>query len=417
VVEAARRMEQDGADAIVFIVGTWIFSSIIISAVNDLHVPFVLYGLSDDVANGNLGASIQIKYVLKEMGKRFLYLCGPARDDQNEREILRYVRAAWVTHAMRNRRLATIGGKCMMMYQTQVNEFDWKRVFGIDFPQYDASQVFKEMGNVSDEEARAVEADFLKRVDAVHWQLDNGESLPEDAVFFQAKLYLAFKRLQKLYGIDFFANKCMPEMSAIPYGPGCAACLATAMLNDDGIITACEADVPAGISMYMLNLLTGQKVFFADIARLHKGENGITFFNCGTAPISMADREKGVELWPIPGNIADEAVPRAYACGKMNGACIRMELKEGMKVTVMRLGGNGESLRMHVANATTIRRSVMPDEVIGQRWPGFGLEFEEDRKEFLKNTVGHHYSLVVGDWAEELRVIAGLYGIGYVFNH
>jgi len=101
----------------------------------------------------------------------------------------------------------------------------------------------------------------------------------------------------------------------------------------------------------------------------------------------------------------------------MRGACIRMELKEGMKVTVMRLGGNGDTLRMHVANATTIRRSVMPDEVIGQRWPGFGLEFEQDRKEFLQNTVGHHYSLVVGDWSEELRVIAGLYGIGYVYNH
>ena len=33
---------------------------------------------------------------------------------------------------MAGRNIALIGGKCMMMYQTQVNEFNWKKVFGID---------------------------------------------------------------------------------------------------------------------------------------------------------------------------------------------------------------------------------------------------------------------------------------------
>jgi hypothetical protein len=27
--------------------------------------------------------------------------------------------------------------ECMMIYQTQVDEYCWKRVFGVDFPQYD----------------------------------------------------------------------------------------------------------------------------------------------------------------------------------------------------------------------------------------------------------------------------------------
>ncbi|HGE71742.1 TPA: hypothetical protein ENX78_12955 [Candidatus Poribacteria bacterium] len=417
IVASAKKMETEkDVDAVLFIVGTWIFSSNVISAVNDLHVPFILYGLSDRIANGNLGASLQIKYVLQEMKKNFLFLVGKMRDEENYSLLLKYLRAAWVRKVLRNKRLATIGGKCMMMYQTQVNEFSWKSVFGIDFPQYDAVQVFKEMDNVNDEEAKRIEKEFLEKIDKVHWELPNGEKIFEDAIFKQAKLYLAFLRMKNLYDIDLFANKCMPEMSAIPYGFGYAACIATCMLNEAGIVTACEADVPAALSMYILNLLTGNKVFFADIGRVNKKDKRITFFNCGTAPISMADRKKGVELWPIPGNIADEALPKEYYIGKMKGASINFTLPEGRDVTLLRIGGNDDTLRFHVAKAKTCAREVEPDELFGQRWPGFGLQFEGDLERFLWNTTGHHYSIVFGDWVKELEFLASLYGIKFVFD-
>ncbi len=93
-VKAVKDMEARGANAIVLVVGTWIYSSVAISAVNDIHVPFILYGLSDKIANGNFGASIQIKYVLTEMGKKFLYLYGEARDENNIDTMLRFARAA-----------------------------------------------------------------------------------------------------------------------------------------------------------------------------------------------------------------------------------------------------------------------------------------------------------------------------------
>jgi len=417
IVVRAKKMEaEEDVDLIVFIVGTWIFSSFVISAVNDLHIPFLLYGLSDRIANGNLGASVQIKYVLQEMKKNFLYLTGKMKDEDNYIAIMKYLRSAWVKRSLRNKKLATIGGKCMMMYQTQVNEFCWKSVFGIDFPQYDAVQVFKEMDNVSNEEAKKVEQDFLARINKVHWELPTGEKIYKDAIFKQAKLYLAFLRMKELYDIDFFANKCMPEMSAIPYGFGYAACIATCMLNEAGIMTACEADVPAALSMYILNLLTGSKVFFADIGRLNKKEKRITFFNCGTGPISMADKEKGIELWPIPGNISDEALPEEYYIGKMKGASINFVLKEGMDITMLRIGGNDDTLRFHVAKAKTCTREVEPDELFGERWPGFGVQFEGDVDKFLWNATGHHYSIVYGDWVRELEYLANLYSIKFVFD-
>jgi len=43
VVKRAKKMEEDGVDLIIFVVGSWIYSSIVISAANDLKTPFILY--------------------------------------------------------------------------------------------------------------------------------------------------------------------------------------------------------------------------------------------------------------------------------------------------------------------------------------------------------------------------------------
>jgi hypothetical protein len=121
IQEEARRMEVDGADALLLIVGTWVFSSHAISAVNDLHIPFILFGESEEIANGNFGASLQIRYVLEEMHKKFLYLYGSARDEGNIEKILKFTNAAHVVKAIRNKKIATIGGKCMKnRYATRI---------------------------------------------------------------------------------------------------------------------------------------------------------------------------------------------------------------------------------------------------------------------------------------------------------
>lgn len=416
ILVTTKEFIERGADALVYVLGSWVYSSLVITAVNDLHTPFIVYGISDQIANGNLGISLQIKYVLQEMGKSFLYLCGKIDDADNHLAIKKFLSAAWVRQTLRNKKIATIGGKCMMMYQTQVNEFDWKRVFGVDFPQFDTVQVLHEIENVDEKRAKEIADDFLTQFDQVNWAVSDLEKFDYDAVLFQAKLYLAFKRMKKLYGIDVFANKCMPELTSSVYGYSCGACLATCMLNEEGIMTACEADVPAGLSMYILNLLTNQKVFFADISKLDKEKKLISFFNCGTAPISLADKKKGISLWPIPRLVADEAIPYEYWTGKMSGASINFEMENGRKITLLRIGGNGDTLRFHVARAVTAPRDARVEEEQSIRWPGFGAVLQNDTMNFLCNTTGHHYSIVYGDWVDELRYLAQMLEIKFVFD-
>jgi L-fucose isomerase-like protein len=404
-------MEQDGADLIVFVVGSWVFFDHHFGCERSPRSRGSLWPIRPGGQRQHRCSAAGALCAPGD-GQLPFFLSGTIDDGENSAPSGNN-RAAWVRRTLRNRRIATIGGKCMMMYQTG-QRVDWKAVFGVDFPQHDAVQVFTEMDKVDEPKhagssrvpgagGHGALAVGYRRADLRGRDSETGQAVS------------GFPRMQELYGIDVFANKCMPRCRMKATAFGYAGCLATCMLNDAGIMIACEADLPAALSMYILRLLSGQAVF-RRYRPVNKPDKRITFFNCGTAPISMADRNKEVSLWPNPSILSDEAVPDEYFINHMKGACIHFDLEEGREVTLLRIGGNGDTLRFHVANGRTSRRDVQPEEVLGHRYPGFGLEFQEDVDLFLNNCTGHHYVLSWGDHAEELRHLAHILGIKYVYN-
>jgi len=423
VMENCIAMEKANCDLFLFVIGSWMYTSLVTTAVNSLHgKPCVMYGLCDEIANGSLGVSIQLRYVMEEMKLPFQFLYGKIEDRERADDIRKALRAAWTKNDICGRNIALIGGKCMMMYQTQVNEFNWKKIFGIDFPQYDHVEVFKELENIDEDEAKRLADDFIGNCVKVNWNLDNGEKINRDAILSQMRLYLAYKRFQKLYDVDMFATKCMPELVNKCYGYSYGACLATALLNEDeSTIAACEGDVPAGISMYVLKKLAHAPVMFADISRLNAEENVINFFNCGSGPVSMAS-SAGYKLWPIPPLVPDEAVAKPYLNGDSGGACIEFEFEGKKTVTLLRIGGNDDTLRFHAAVAETTSRVNNDQEnpnnsfAGGTRWPGCGVKLKNPDS-FLRNATGHHYSIVYGDYSKQLEYLCSFYGVRFVLDH
>jgi len=64
-------------------------------------------------------------------------------------------------------------------------------------------------------------------------------------------------------------------------------CLGLSLLNRDKTIGTCEGDIPAMLSMYLLNQITGQPGFQANPSRINSEKNEIVFAHC-TLPIDMA---------------------------------------------------------------------------------------------------------------------------------
>ncbi|WP_417019349.1 hypothetical protein, partial [Anaerotruncus massiliensis (ex Liu et al. 2021)] len=127
IMETCTAMEKANCDMFLFVIGSWMYTSLVTTAVNSLGgKPCVMYGLCDEIANGSLGVSVQLRYVMEEMKLPFVYMYGRIDDAERAADIKKALRAAWTKNDMAGRNIALIGGKCMMMYQTQVNEFNWK---------------------------------------------------------------------------------------------------------------------------------------------------------------------------------------------------------------------------------------------------------------------------------------------------
>ena len=69
----------------------------------------------------------------------------------------------------------------------------------------------------------------------------------------------------------------------------CAACGAMAMLNQERVPCACEADVYGNVTTLMLQTLADAPVLMADLVDLDPAGGTGVFWHCGLAPLDMAD--------------------------------------------------------------------------------------------------------------------------------
>ena len=119
--------------------------------------------------------------------------------------------------------------------------------------------------------------------------LKNLNQLNQKEVNKSISLFRGLEKIQKKQNIDAFAIRCWPEMFT-EYG--CASCAPMAMMNENKISCACEADVLGSLSCNILNQLNDKPSLLVDIVDLDEKDNTVVFWHCGLAPISMAGKNK-----------------------------------------------------------------------------------------------------------------------------
>ena len=103
-------------------------------------------------------------------------------------------------------------------------------------------------------------------------------------------IYSGLKRIIERYKLKGFTLRCFDLIEEYKN----TACLALAMLNDEGIIATCEGDVPSMLSMLIIKACTDKVSFQANPSRIKFGDkenndNEVLFAHC-TLPLSMANK-------------------------------------------------------------------------------------------------------------------------------
>lgn len=97
-------------------------------------------------------------------------------------------------------------------------------------------------------------------------------------------IYLALKGLVRRYGLSGLTIRCFDLLSSV----GNTGCLALARLNSEGIVSSCEGDIPALLSMLIARALTGKTGFQANPSRIDPETGRMVFAHC-TVPFDMLD--------------------------------------------------------------------------------------------------------------------------------
>jgi len=385
-LETAKEFRDGGACCLIFLVGTWVYTPQIVTTVEEIHLPFILWALPDPKSFSLTGAGV-VHGSLDELGIKHKFIYGSPENPEVIDEIAKYSKAAMVVRHLSKSRFGMFGGRTGGMYTAAADMTQVKHVFGVEYDQVDQHRLIIEAQNVSDGKAEEV----LGRIKSEFGRIEPHH----DVMIRSVKLYLALKKIISEDGYDFVGIKCMPEV-ADDYA---SCCLAVSLINDDGIVTSCECDVNAALTMQILKLLTGGPVLFADVNHIDMERGVLRLVNCGSMPTGLAKSRKDVDL----------GMQYEYL-SKAGGATTVFCCKSG-RVTLARLARIKGQYVMQIAAGEAIEYPKEKFKEARGKWPHSFVKLDGDLHKFLQNCRSNHHHMVYGDIKEELLAVCDILNI------
>ena len=219
--------------------------------------------------NNSLPASLEIKSYCALHDIPAVILTG---DEKKIATILKpFARAIVAKRSLEGNKLGLIGEPSDWLIASTVSDEDVKNIFNID------------LVHVSMDEFKT-EIDKHEMVKIPH--LNDLKAKFKDEQVLEGALYIysALKRLIAKYDLNGITVRCFDLLGIYKN----TACLALALLNEEGITAGCEGDVPSMLTMHLLRALTGRSSFQANPSYIDHDKNSVIFAHC-TLPLNMTN--------------------------------------------------------------------------------------------------------------------------------
>ena len=200
------------------------------------------------------------------------------------------------------------------------------------------------------------------------------KTCPSDYFIGALEIYGALKRIVDRHQLSAITLRCFDLLSTVKN----TGCLALALLNEEGIPSSCEGDVPALLTMMISQALTGETGFQANPSRINPDTDEIVMAHC-TIPLNM---------------ITDYAYDTHFESGI--GVAIKGQMQSGI-ITLAKVSGDlekhyeAEGLLEENLNESNLCRTQ-----IRTKLPGVA-------RYFLNNPIGNHHIIIRGGQAELFR--------------
>jgi len=256
-----------------------------------------------------------------------------------------------------------------------------KEKLGIELEYVKSEDVIKKWENVDEEYVKPIVEKWMKEAERV-------VEPEEKDVIAVAKLYTVMKEL--------LAEKNAQAIT-MGYGdnPLPVPCVAYTNLRDEGIPSACEADIISLLSMVILNYIAGKPCFMGNTF-IDTADDTLIISHC-VCPRKMEGYNANAAPYTL----------RRYHREKFNGSLTAfVKMKTDQEVTICRLSGDLKN--MLIASGTIVDCVDMDDDTYCRVKAKVKIK---NPREFIHKTSGNHHVLVYGDHREQLKNLNEILGI------
>ena len=345
--------------------------------------------------NNSLAASLEILTFLKQQGLKAEIIHGDVSYLASRINIIQ--KAAAAKQRLNGINVGAIGKPSDWLIASNVDYRKVENTFGIKVIELEITELLAEIEKVT--ASPNLLADLKNGVQERNIKSLYQEAPDEKSLDGALNIYLALKNICIKYHLQGLTIRCFDLLNTV-YNTGC---IALALLNDEGIISACEGDLPALIipssfnnaallSMMILNTLTEEPVFMANPSSIDTKSNQIILAHC-TLPLSMAD------LFTLNTHFESKI-----------GVGIHGEIRSG-EATIFRLNAD---LKRYFVSGITILENQYKDNLCRTQ---IKVKMHESAQYLLLNPMGNHHLICKGDYTSLVNYFMDLRGLHNCLKH
>ena len=254
-----------------------------------LDVPVLIFGCQEEETltpstprRDSFCGLLSIGEVLRQIGVKYSVarrpICLPS-DLSFAADLDWFSRVCRVVTGVRNARYGQIGARPDAFWTCRFDEKQLQRL-GPTTVVLDLSEAIAGAQAIPD-----ADPEIHKLVGQIQGYADTS-AVPPAALVKSAKLELFLRRWREANAVDAFAIQCW---TSIQRNFGVCSCTTMSRFGDQGIPSACEADILGTMSMHAAMLASGSPAGLADWNNLHNEDDElVNIWHCGVFPASFA---------------------------------------------------------------------------------------------------------------------------------
>ncbi len=285
-----------------------------------------------------------------------------------------------IASAVKGRRIARIGEHPVGFSTCAYDAGAMRALAGVDVDVLSLDDLFDTARAVGDDRAKALHA-------TVETQLTGVGHVDPAELDRSLRLKAGLDDLRRKGDYDAFAIRCWPE-TFTEYGG--AVCGPAAMMGENRVPCACEADVYGALTQLILQEAAQAPVFLTDLVDMDSSDNTGVVWHCGQAPLSMCD--------------PDEQATATVHTNRKQPLLYQFPLKPG-PVTFMRISQSFNEPKMVLGFGEMLRRPLAFTGTAGV--VRFARPAGDVLNDIIASGLEHHMALAYGDHRAALRGVAG----------